>query len=121
MQLNLGIRRRLAPWLDRPQSSENSHAVEGRVLGRGLRETVCAIDRSPSLGLSGTQWVIAKTNHSVLNRMGRITAVRRLTPAFGSVRLSLYPANYRILSYVRQLGEETVLVVNHLSNAAQSV
>jgi maltose alpha-D-glucosyltransferase/alpha-amylase len=33
----------------------------------------------------------------------------------------LYPANHRILAYVRRLGEEGVLVVNNLSSTAQAV
>jgi len=33
----------------------------------------------------------------------------------------LYPANHRILAYVRRLENETVLVVNNLSSAAQAV
>ena len=38
----------------------------------------------------------------------------------GSIEF-LYPANHRILAYVRQLGNETVLVVNNLSSTAQAV
>ena len=38
----------------------------------------------------------------------------------GSIEF-LYPANHRILAYLRQLGNETILVVNNLSNAAQAV
>jgi len=33
----------------------------------------------------------------------------------------LYPANHRILAYVRRLGNEAVLVVNNLSSSAQAV
>ena len=33
----------------------------------------------------------------------------------------LYPANHRVLAYVRQFSKETVLVVNNLSGAAQAV
>ena len=33
----------------------------------------------------------------------------------------LYPANHRILAYVRRLGNETILVVNNLSSSAQAV
>ena len=33
----------------------------------------------------------------------------------------LYPANHRVLAYVRALGNETILVVNNLSSAAQAV
>ena len=48
--------------------------------------------------------------------------VRRSTPAFGRGSIEfLYPANHRVLAYVRQFGGETVLVVNNLSSAAQAV
>ena len=41
---------------------------------------------------------------------------------FGSGSIEfLYPANHRVLAYVRQFGNETVLVVNNLSSAAQAV
>ena len=63
-----------------------------------------------------------KTQHSLLNWMGRLIAVRKTTRAFGSGTIEfLYPANHRILAYVRQLGDEKILVVNNLSNAAQAV
>jgi maltose alpha-D-glucosyltransferase/alpha-amylase len=38
----------------------------------------------------------------------------------GSIEF-LYPANHRILAYVRRLGNEAVLVVNNLSSTAQAV
>ena len=54
--------------------------------------------------------------------MKRIIAVRRSSRVFGNGSIEfLYPANHRILAYVRQFGNETVLVVNNLSNAAQAV
>ena len=63
-----------------------------------------------------------RTQHSLLNWMGRIIAIRKTTGAFGGGSIEfLYPANHRILAYVRQLGDETILVVNNLSNAAQAV
>ena len=63
-----------------------------------------------------------KTQHSLLNWMERLIAVRKTTAAFGSGSIEfLYPANHRILAYVRRLGEETILVVNNLSSAAQAV
>ena len=63
-----------------------------------------------------------RTEHSLLNWMGRLMAVRKTTAVFGSGSIEfLYPANHRILAYVRQLGNETILVVNNLSNAAQAV
>jgi maltose alpha-D-glucosyltransferase/alpha-amylase len=63
-----------------------------------------------------------RTEHSLLSWMRRIITVRRSTRVFGNGSIEfLYPANHRILAYVRQYGNETVLVVNNLSNAAQAV
>ena len=63
-----------------------------------------------------------RTQHSLLNWMARLIAVRRTTNVFGSGSIEfLYPANHRILAYVRSLGNETILVVNNLSDAAQAV
>jgi maltose alpha-D-glucosyltransferase/alpha-amylase len=63
-----------------------------------------------------------KTEHSLLNWIARIIAVRKTTSVFGAGSIEfLYPANHRILAYVRQLENETILVVNNLSNAAQAV
>ncbi len=63
-----------------------------------------------------------RSEHSLLSWMKHIIQVRRSTPVFGSGSIEfLYPANHRVLAYVRQLGKETVLVVNNLSSAAQAV
>jgi maltose alpha-D-glucosyltransferase/alpha-amylase len=63
-----------------------------------------------------------RSEHSLLSWMQRMIRVRRSTPAFGRGSIEfLYPANHRVLAYVRQLGVETVLVVNNLSSAAQAV
>ena len=63
-----------------------------------------------------------RTEHSLLNWMRRLIAVRKSTSVFGSGSIEfLYPTNHRILVYVRRLGDETILVVNNLSNAAQAV
>jgi len=63
-----------------------------------------------------------RTSHSLLSWMQHIVGIRRSSPVFGSGSIEfLYPANHRILAYVRQLGKEIVLIVNNLSNAAQSV
>ena len=63
-----------------------------------------------------------RTDHSLLSWMKHIIQIRRSTPVFGSGSIEfLYPANHRVLAYVRQLGKETVLVVNNLSSAAQAV
>jgi maltose alpha-D-glucosyltransferase / alpha-amylase len=60
--------------------------------------------------------------HSLLLWMKHLIRVRRSTPVFGSGSIEfLYPANHRVLAYIRQLGKETVLVVNNLSSAAQAV
>ncbi len=63
-----------------------------------------------------------RSEHSLLSWMKRIIKVRRSTKVFGNGSIEfLHPKNHRILAYVRQLGNETVLVVNNLSNAAQAV
>ncbi len=63
-----------------------------------------------------------RTEHSLLSWMKHIIKVRRSSPVFGSGSIEfLYPANHRVLAYIRQLGKETILVVNNLSNAAQAV
>jgi maltose alpha-D-glucosyltransferase/alpha-amylase len=63
-----------------------------------------------------------RSEHSLLSWMKHIIQVRRSSPVFGSGSIEfLYPANHRVLAYVRQLGKETVLVVNNLSSAAQAV
>jgi maltose alpha-D-glucosyltransferase / alpha-amylase len=63
-----------------------------------------------------------RTDHSLLSWMKHIVKIRLSTPVFGSGSIEfLYPANHRILAYIRQLGKETVLIVNNLSSAAQAV
>ena len=62
------------------------------------------------------------TGHSLVNWMQRIISVRGSTAVFGRGSIEfLYPANHRILAYVRQLDNATVLVVNNLSSSAQAV
>ncbi len=62
------------------------------------------------------------SEHSLLNWMRSIIMVRRSTGVFGRGSIEfLYPANHRILAYVRRLGNEAVLVVNNLSSTAQAV
>ena len=63
-----------------------------------------------------------RTSHSLLSWMQHILGIRRSTPVFGMGSIEfLYPANHRILAYIRKLGKETILIVNNLSSAAQSV
>jgi maltose alpha-D-glucosyltransferase/alpha-amylase len=62
------------------------------------------------------------SEHSLLNWMKSIITVRKSTAVFGRGSIEyLYPANHRILAYVRRLGNEAVLVVNNLSSTAQAV
>jgi maltose alpha-D-glucosyltransferase/alpha-amylase len=79
--------------------------------------------QDPVYGYAAVNVVSQKrTQHSLLNWMARILAVRKSTDVFGCGSIEfIYPANHRILAYVRQLGTETILVVNNLSNAAQAV
>jgi len=61
-------------------------------------------------------------DHSLLSWMKRIIKVRKSLPVFGRGSMEfLYPANHRVLAYVRELGKERILAVNNLSNSAQVV
>jgi maltose alpha-D-glucosyltransferase/alpha-amylase len=63
-----------------------------------------------------------RNENSLLSWMRHIIGIRRSSPVFGSGSIEfLFPANHRVLAYVRQLGKETILVVNNLSSAAQAV
>jgi len=63
-----------------------------------------------------------ESEHSLFHWMQRIITVRKSTGVFGRGSIEfLYPANHRILAYLRKLGKETVLVVNNLSSSAQAV
>jgi maltose alpha-D-glucosyltransferase/alpha-amylase len=67
-------------------------------------------------------WSQRESEHSLLRWMQRIIAVRRSSAVFGRGAIEfLYPANHRILAYLRRLGKEAVLVVNNLSSTAQAV
>ena len=60
--------------------------------------------------------------HSLLAWMRRLIKIRKSTSVFGRGSMQfLYPANHRVLAYVRKLGAETILVVNNLSSSAQAV
>jgi len=54
--------------------------------------------------------------------MKLLIRVRKSSPVLsrGSIEF-LYPANHRVLAYLRKLGNETVLVVNNLSSKAQAL
>src|SRR5947208_341723 len=60
-------------------------------------------------------------DHSLLSWMKSIIRVRKSTPVFGRGSIEfLYPANHRVLAYVRKHQKETILVVNNLSSSAQA-
>jgi maltose alpha-D-glucosyltransferase / alpha-amylase len=63
-----------------------------------------------------------RSPHSLLAWMKRLIQVRKSSRVFsrGSIEF-LRPANHRIVAYIRELGNEKVLVVNNLSRAAQPV
>ncbi len=59
---------------------------------------------------------------SLLNWVRRMIAVRRGTKAFGRGGLRfLYPANRKVLSYIREFEGESILCVANLSRAPQAV
>ncbi len=59
---------------------------------------------------------------SLLNWMKRLIRLRKSTRVFsrGSIKF-LKPPNHRVLTYLRALGKEKVLVVSNLSSTAQAV
>jgi maltose alpha-D-glucosyltransferase/alpha-amylase len=63
-----------------------------------------------------------RSQHSLLSWMRRIIHVRKSSRVLsrGSIEF-LKPSNHRVLAYVRQLGDEKILVVNNLSKSAQAV
>ena len=63
-----------------------------------------------------------RSEHSLLSWTRRLIQVRKSTPVFGRGTIEfLFPLNHRVLAYIRQLGNESVLVVNNLSSSAQAV
>jgi maltose alpha-D-glucosyltransferase / alpha-amylase len=63
-----------------------------------------------------------RSEHSLLSWMKRMIQVRKSSGVFGRGSIEfLKPANHRVLAYVRQLGEERVLVINNLSSSAHAV
>jgi maltose alpha-D-glucosyltransferase / alpha-amylase len=63
-----------------------------------------------------------RSPHSLLSWMKRMIRVRKSSRVLsrGSIEF-LKPSNHRVLAYVRQLGEEKILIVNNLSKSAQAV
>src|SRR5712692_6831096 len=63
-----------------------------------------------------------RTETSLLRWLQRLIAVRKQHPAFGCGMLEFLDASdERVLAYVRQYGEETLLVVHNLSRSVQPV
>ena len=63
-----------------------------------------------------------RSEHSFLSWMQHLIRLRRSTPLFGSGAIEfLYPKNHRVLAYVRQQGDQAILIVNNLSSSAQAV
>ena len=61
-------------------------------------------------------------DHSLLSWMKQMIRIRKGTPVLGRGSIQfLYPANHRVLAYIRKLGNETILTVNNLSSKAQAV
>jgi maltose alpha-D-glucosyltransferase / alpha-amylase len=79
--------------------------------------------QDPVYGYQAVNVLRQKTSeHSLFNWMRSILTVRRSTAVFGRGSIEfLYPANHRILAYVRRLADEAILVVNNLSSTAQAV
>ncbi len=163
-RLNLGIRRRLAPLLERDR--RRIELMNGLLLSMpgtpviyygdeiGMGDNIYLGDRdgvrtpmqwSPDRNggfsrgdparlvlppiqdpLYGFQAVNveaqARDPHSLLNWTRRMLAVRRRTRAFGrgAMRL-LYPANRKVLAYLREHDGDAILCVFNLSRAAQAV
>ena len=63
-----------------------------------------------------------RSEHSLLLWMKSLIEVRNMFRVFsrGSMQF-LNPSNHRVLAYVRQFGDDIVLVVNNLSSTAQAV
>jgi maltose alpha-D-glucosyltransferase/alpha-amylase len=163
-RINLGIRRRLAPLLERDR--RRIELMNGLLLSMpgtpviyygdeiGMGDNIFLGDRdgvrtpmqwSPDRNggfsradpaqlvlppiqdpLYGYQAVNVEAQlrdgHSLLNWTRRMLAVRKRSHAFGrgSMRL-LYPGNRKVLAYLREWGEDTVLCVFNLSRSAQAV
>ena len=87
-------------------------------------KSVLPSDSQPGVWLSGGQCDCAESESNIPCSTGCDASCRCAIPrrVFGRGSIEfLYPANHRVLAYVRQLGKETVLVVNNLSGTAQAV
>jgi len=64
----------------------------------------------------------SRSEHSLLSWMRKLIQVRKSSPAFsrGTTEF-LQPTNHRALAFVREFGNERVLVVSNLANSSQAV
>jgi maltose alpha-D-glucosyltransferase / alpha-amylase len=63
-----------------------------------------------------------RSNHSLLSWMKALIRTRNSYRVFSRGTMEfLRPSNHRVLAYVRELGNEKILVVNNLSSSAQAV
>jgi maltose alpha-D-glucosyltransferase/alpha-amylase len=63
-----------------------------------------------------------RSPHSLLSWMKRLIEIRKSSRVFGRGSIEfLQPSNHRVLAYVRESGEEKILVVNNLSASSQAV
>jgi maltose alpha-D-glucosyltransferase/alpha-amylase len=63
-----------------------------------------------------------RSNHSLLSWMKALIRTRNSTHVFSRGTMEfLRPSNHRVLAYVRELGNEKILVVNNLACSAQAV
>ena len=163
-RINLGIRRRLAPLLQRdrrrielmnglllsmpgtPVIYYGDEIGMGDNIHLGDRDGVrtpmqWSVDRNGGFSrgdpasmvlppimdpLYGFQAVNVETQerdpHSLLNWMRRMLLLRRNHQAFGRGTLKfLYPGNRRVLAYLRQFEDQTILCVANLSRSPQAV
>jgi maltose alpha-D-glucosyltransferase/alpha-amylase len=77
----------------------------------------------PPYGYQGVNVMASeRTDSSLLRWMRRLIAVRKTSRAFGRGRIEfLHPANRRILVFLREYEEDTVLVACNLSGTAEAV
>ncbi len=63
-----------------------------------------------------------KSNHSLLSWMKALIKTRNAYRVFSRGTMEfLRPSNHRVLAYIRELGNDKILVVNNLSSSAQAV
>jgi maltose alpha-D-glucosyltransferase/alpha-amylase len=132
MRLNNGIRRRLAPLLDNDRGRiELAHALLFSLPGTPVLYYGDEIGMGDNLQLSDRdglrtpmQWSdVARQAcdpDSLLASISRLIAVRRRHPAFGRGSIEFLRCdNPRVLSFVRRLEGDTIVVVANLAASVQ--